>query len=52
MSQVPHKTSTDKISVPSKEKTTDVQTEILEAASPEPEFDRTSRTLKVSDDGV
>ena len=45
---MPHTTSIDKDSIPSKEeKNTHVRTEILDAATPEPEFDRTSRTLKV-----
>lgn len=43
------KANTDNGSISSKEKKkTDVRTEILDANTPEPEFDRTSRTLKVS----
>ncbi|KAF5331175.1 hypothetical protein D9619_005352 [Psilocybe cf. subviscida] len=43
----PHKSSIVNDSISSKEeKNTDVRTEILDAPTPEPEFDRTSRTLK------
>ncbi|KAF5331174.1 hypothetical protein D9619_005353 [Psilocybe cf. subviscida] len=48
MPRMPSKTSTDESSIPStlEKKSTDVRTEILDAPTPEPQFEGTHRTLK------